>query len=337
MAPPADAVPLGAIVYAHEMRLCGSGLVLAFAACAGHGGQTVTVASVPPSPPPPLPCIQPPDDAAAIHDASADGQRLRYCVGTATDQCFVLDLPTGKLDHLGEPPKPGPDARAHVTITNPDLQVCRGDACTSITPQVLPNSSKLHATTNTDGTFAVVLLGDAEHGKGYAEVWDVARGKKTATFLYARGEFRCGEVDMVGDTIYVSASTCSGPAARAALYTLKGKKIANVGGKEFGSYGSAHVQVAGSTWAFLDENGNRLVVQDVAKGKVLKTVDTSGLWTPDGATGTAAMGNPGEHALVKLGDGKLAIIAGTPANGSVATVDPATGAVSVVHAPQCKT
>jgi hypothetical protein len=321
------------------MRPCPIGLALAFAACAGNGGQhTVTVASVPPAPPPPLLCVQPPDDtAAAIRDASADGQRLTFCVGAAADQCFTLDVATGKLDHLREPPKPGPDARARVTITNPDLQVCRGDACTSITPQVLPNSSKLHATTNADGSFAVVLLGDAEHGKGYAEVWDVAKAKKTATFFYARGEFRCGEVDMVGDTIYLSASTCSGPAARAALYTLKGRKIANVGGKEFGSYGNAHVQVAGSTWAFLEENGNRLVVQDVANGKVLKTIDTSGLWTPDGATGTPAMGNPGEHAIVKLGDGRLAIIAGTPANGSVATVDPGTGQVTVVHVPQCKT
>ena len=319
------------------MRLCRSGLVLAFAACAGNGNPpTVTVASVPPPPPPPLPCIQPPDDAAAIRDASVDGQRLAFCVGAAADQCFAFDLPTGKLEHLDEPPKPSPDPRARVTIINPDLQVCRGDSCKSITPQVLPNSSKLHATTNTDGTFAVVLLGDAARGKGYAEVWDVVRAKKTATFSYARGEFRCGEVDMVGDTIYVSASTCAGPAARATLYSLKGKKIASVGGKEFGSFGNAHVQVAGSTWAFLDESGVRLVVQDVAKGKILKTIDTSGLWAPDGATGTTAMGNPGEHALVKLGDGKLAIIAGTPANGSVATVDPASGNVTVVRVPHCK-
>jgi len=319
------------------MRPC-LGLVLAFAACAGNGGHaTVTVASVPPSPPPPLPCVHVPEDApAAIRDALADGQRLTFCVGAAADQCFAFDVATGKLDHISEPPKPGPDPRARVTITNPDLQVCRGDACTSITPQVLPNSSKLFATTNTDGTFAVVLLGDAEHGKGYAEVWDVAKGKKTASFYYARGEFRCGEVDMVGDTIYVSASTCSAPAARAALYSLKGKKIANVGGKEFGSFGNAHVQVAGASWAFLDENGNRLVVQDVAKGKILKTIDTSGLWTPDGATGTSAIGNPGEHALVRLANGKLAIIAGTPANGSIATVDPTTGQVTIVRVAHCK-
>jgi hypothetical protein len=310
------------------MRPGWTGLLLPLAACFG-AGEPVTVASVPPPPPPPLPCIQPAEDApAAIRAASAAGQRLTFCVGAATDQCFAFDLPTGKLDQLREPPKLEPPPGARVTVINPDLQICRAAACTSITPQVLPNSNKLHATTNTDGSFAVVLLGDAEHGKGYAEIWDVAN---------ARGEFRCGEVDMVGDTIYVSASTCEGPAARAALYSLKGKKIANVGGKEFGSYGSAHVQVAGPTWAFLDENGSRLVVQDVVKGKVVKTIDTSALWTPDGATSTTAMGNPGEHALVKLGDGKLAIIAGTPASGSIATVDPATGTVSVVHIPQCKT
>lgn len=318
------------------MRLGRLGLVLAYAACGGQ--PTVRVASVPPSPPPPLPCIQlPEEDAAAIRDAAAEGQRLVFCVGAASDQCFAFDLATGKFDHVPEPPKPTPDTRARVTITNPDLQVCRGEACTSITPQVLPNTSKLHATTNADGSFAVVLLGDAEHGKGYAEIWDVAKGKKTAAFIYARGEFRCGEVDMVGDTIYVSASTCAGPAARASLYSLKGRKIANVGGKEFGSYGNAHVQVAGSTWAFLAESGNQLVVQDVANGKILKTIDTSALWTPDGATSKTAMGNPGEHALVKLGNGKLAVIAGTPANGNIATVDPATGAVTVVRVPRCKT
>jgi hypothetical protein len=320
------------------MRPCWTGLLLTLAACFGSAGEPVTVASVPPAPPPPLPCIRPAEDVpAAVHAASADGQRLTFCVGAATDQCFAFDLPTGKLDQLREPPKPDPAPGARVTVVNPDLQICRAAACTSITPQVLPNSSKLHATTNLDGSFAVVLLGDAEHGRGYAEIWDVAKARKLAAFFYARGEFRCGEVDMVGDTIYVSASTCAGPAARAALYSLKGKKIANVGGKEFGSYGNAHVQLAGSTWAFLDENGSRLVVQDVVKGKVVKTIDTSALWTPDGATSTTAMGNPGEHALVKLGDGKLAIIAGTPASGSIATVDPTTGAVSVVHAPQCKT
>jgi len=321
------------------MRRLRIALILAFAACAGNDGEpAVAVAHPLPPPPPPPTCIRIPDDAsAAIRDASADGQRLAFCVGEADDQCFSFDLSTRRLEHLREPPKPAPDLGARVTVVNPDLQICRADACTSITPQVLPSTSKLHAATNADGTFAVVLLGDAEHGKGYAEIWDVARAKRTASFGYARGEFRCGEVEMVGDSIYLSASTCAGPAARAALYTLKGKKLANIGGKEFGSYGNAHVQITGSAWGFLDENGSRIVIQDVVKGKVLKTIDTSGLWTADGAASSTAIGNPGEHALVKLDDGKLAIIAGAPASGSVATVDVETGEVGVVRAPQCKT
>lgn len=319
------------------MHVCRSGLLLLVAACFGTRGDPVTVASLPPPPPPPLPCIRPAEDApAAIRATAVDGERVSFCVGEAADQCFAFDATTGKLDTLAAPPAPAASTAARVSVTNPDLQICRGAACTSITPQVLPNASKLHATTNAAGTFAVVLLGDAERGKGYAEIWDVTKSRRTAAFPYARGEFRCGEVDMVGDTIYVSASTCAGPAARAALYTLKGRKIANVGGKDFGSYGNAHVQVTGTTWAFLEENGARLAIQDVAKGKLVKTVDTSALWTPDGSTSATAMGNPGEHALVKLADGRLVIIAGTPANGSMALVEPDTGAINVWHAPLCK-
>jgi hypothetical protein len=317
------------------MRVCWTAVLLPLAACFGSS-QPVTVPIIPPAPPAPLPCIKPADDApAAIHHAVTDGQKVSFCVGDSTDQCFALDVGTGKLEVLSAPPKPPEPVAARVSVTNPDLQVCHGEACKVITPQVLPNASQLHAATTADGTFAVVLLGDAEHGRGYAEVWDVAKARRTTAFFYARGEFRCGEVDMLGDTIYLSTSTCSGPAARAALYTLRGRKIANVGGKEFGSFGGAHVQVAGTTWAFLEENGQRLVLQDVARGKLVKTIDTSPLWTPDGSTSATAMGNPGEHALVKLADGTLAVIAGTPYNGSIAHVDPTSGRVTIVRAALC--
>ena len=325
------------IVYAGGMRALGLGLVC-LAGCFWRSGAPVTVDSVPPGPPPPLPCIRPPDDAfAGIRAATVDGLKLSYCVGDGSAQCFAFDVGTGKLETLAAPPAPSPSPAAHATVTNPDLQICRAADCKVITPQVLPNASKLHAATTADGAFAVILLGDAEHGRGYAEIWDVAKSRRTAAFFYARGEFRCGEVAMVGDSIYVSASTCNGPAARAALYTLRGRKIANVGNKEFGSYGNAQVQVAGTTWAFLEENGSRLVLQDVAKGKVIRTIDTSPLWTPDGSTSATAIGNPGESALLKLGDGRLAIVAGTPANGSIATVNPVSGEVNVQRVAQCKT
>lgn len=317
------------------MRLAGLALIASLAGCFSRG-EPVRVASMPPPPPPPLPCIQGNEDAsAAIHDARADGQRVEFCVGDGNGQCFAFDTASGALSQLAAPPVAAPVPGARVAVTNPDLQVCRDAACTSITPQVLPSSAKLHAATTADGNVAIVLLGDAARGKGYAEIWDVAKRRRTAAFFYARGEFRCGEVELLGSAIYISASTCTGPAARAALYALNGRKIANVGGREFGSFGNAHVLITGSTWAFLEENANRLVLQDVARGKLVKVIDTSALWTPDGAASKTAMGNPGEHALLRLGDGSLAIIAGAPATGRVALVDPSSGRVRVVQAPRC--
>ena len=295
---------------------------------------------IPPAVPAPIAsppaCLRLDDDVpGAIRDASAAGERLTFCIGSADDQCFTYDLATATLAPLLVPPRATPPGGAHVAVTNPDLQVCRGDDCKVITPQVLPYSNNLHAATNADGTVAVVLLGDAEHGRGYAEIWDVTRARRTAAFGYARGDFRCGEVAMLGDTIYLSASMCSGPAARATLYSLKGRRIASVGGPEFGSYGNTRVALTGTLWAFLDENGNHLVVQDVARGKVVKAIDTSGLWTPDGAPSPTAMGNPGEHALLRLDDTRVAVIAGAPASGRIAVVGATTGQVTVVQPPRC--
>jgi hypothetical protein len=130
----------------------------------------------------------------------------------------------------------------------------------------------------------------------------------------------------------VAANVCANPSGRGALYTAKGKKIANVGGKaDFGTYGGAYTQLDEKTWAFLEENGNIIAVQDVVKGKVLKTIDVTQLFD------NVKMGNPGESAIVRLGSGKVAVIGGTPANGSVAIVDATSGEVKVVKAPLCGT
>jgi len=224
-----------------------------------------------------------------------------------------------------------PESGAHVETKNPELKVCAQDACKTLTPKVIPSTAQLHAATDPSGAFFVVLLGDASVGQGYVEIWDVAKTKRTATFRYARGDFKCGDVAMLGTSIYINASQCKVPAARGAIYSLKGTKIANVGNKDFGTFGNAHVQLAPTTWAFLEENGNRIAVQDVVKGKVEKTLVLDGLF----GTAKDAFGNPGESALVKLPDGKLAVIAGSPANGSVAVIDVATGELRITHAPLC--
>ena len=289
---------------------------------------TAVTANVPPGAARPA-CIQPPDVGGMITRATGDAERVTFCVGASTEQCFALELGGGKLERLAEPPV-AERGGARVEMINPELKVCTGADCKTMTTKILPGMAAMHATTNAAGTVAVVLLGDAAAGKGYAEVWDVASGKRTATFKYARGDFKCGEVRMTGDAIFVNASTCGSPAARGALYSLKGKKIANVGGKDFGTFGTAAAPIEGTTWAFLEENGSQVAIQDVAKGKVTKVLDITHLWTPDGLKARDAMGNPGESALVPLGNGKLAVIAGAPSTGKVAVVDIASGEVTLV-------
>ncbi len=297
--------------------------------------QTVTTPVMAPAASAAAACIQPPEADARITRATGIEGGVQFCLGDSTTECFAFDFGTATLTRMRKAPVAGETSGARIETINPKLEVCTGDDCTSLTPKVLAGVTPLHATTNPTGTIAVVLFGDAAAGKGYAEVWDVAKTKRLSSFKYARGEFKCGEVAMTGDTIYLSASTCSGPGARGALYTLKGKKIANVGNKDFGTYGNAFTLIEGSTWGFLEENGNRVAIQDVAKGKVIRTIDLSQLWSPDGTKQKDAIGSPGESAIVSLGNGKLAVVAGSPATGKLAVVDVTTGEVTLAQAPVC--
>lgn len=310
-------------------------VVVMVIACGGKPPPPVVKVEQPPpkvEPAPPA-CIAPLEDTTlAITHAVADGDRVAYCVGARDDQCFALDTATGAFERLAQPPGKAELANAHVETTNPELKVCQQDSCTTLTPNVLPAAAQIHAATNAAGTIAVFLLGNAEAGKGYAEVWDVAKTKKLAAFRYARGEFRCGDVAIIDDRILLTAATCGAPAARGALYTFRGKKLANVGGKDFGVYGGAYAPVDVNQWAFLEENGTQIVIHDLARGRLVKRIDTRVLFEQ---TGGATMGNPGESALVRLGPGKLAVIGGAPATGHVALVDVATGEVKVIKATVC--
>ncbi|HET9485365.1 MAG TPA: hypothetical protein VFO79_15495, partial [Xanthomonadales bacterium] len=312
--------------------------VITLAACGGKPPPPPPVVKTEAPPPKLAPaapaCIKPlEDETVAITHAVVDGTLVKYCIGGNRDQCFSMDTATGDFKKLDDLPKRDELANARVETTSPELKVCQLESCKTLTPKILPAIAQMRAATNAAGSIAVVLLGDAQAGKGYAEVWDVASTKKLARFKYARGEFKCGDVAIIEDTIFLSASQCSAPAARAALYTLKGRRIANVGGADFGVYGNAHAPVDTKQWAFLEENGNLLVVQDLVKGKILKKIDTSILFKEAG--GGATMGNPGESALLRLGPGKLAVIGGAPATGHVLVVDVATGEVKLLKATIC--
>jgi hypothetical protein len=277
------------------------------------------------------PCVRQPEEAAPVTHARVDGSVVSYCIGSAVDQCFALDVDAASLKRIEQPPEAQDRSlvpAGHVETTNPDLKVCNTTGCKTLTPQIWPGTAPLHAATN--GSIAAVMLGDADKGKGYVDVFDVMKSKKLASFKFARGDFKCGDVALLGNTIYVMTNMCANPSGRGSLYTVRGRKIANVGGKgTFGTYGGAFTQVEGSQWAFLEENGNMVVLQDVVKGKVAKTIDVTTLFDP------VKMSNPGESAIVRYGTGQLAVIGGSPANGSVAIVNIATGDVKVVHAPLC--
>jgi hypothetical protein len=280
----------------------------------------------PPPPPPPV-CVRAGAEMSLIGMVEADDAWIRFCVsdGAESTACYSVDVNRQKYAELDEAPRGqspmlDPDP-ARVETTNKEVKVCIGDDCRAFKPKVPKSDNPIDAVTNAEGTHAAVLVGNQEKGKGTAELWDVGKGKKLATVKYAKGSYRCGEARMLGSTLYVSTSVCAGPQARATLYNLKGKKIADVGSKEFGSYGTVPVQVTDTVWAFLDENAAVIALQDVTTGKVEGAIDIGTLWASGDDPDAPALGNPGESALVRGGDGKLVVVSGGPKPGSVGIVN----------------
>lgn len=328
-------------------------VVLLVAACGGKSKPPAppppppVEAKAPPPPPPPPVCI-PAVEPAVIGTPNADEASAQFCVSDdgGAGGCFAVALDDGKYAKLDEAPaaqraalEVGGSATVETTAT--EVKVCapiegsEDAACTTLRPKVARGATEpLAAAIDSTGANVVVALGAS--GKGYLEVWNVAKKKKTATIKYGKGDYRCGQASMLGDTIFVNASVCAGPDARGALYNLKGKKLADVGGKDFGTYGTAAVQVDGSVWAFLESGAGAVVLQDVTTGAVGKSIDLVGLWAGDDASdGALASGNPGESVLVRGGDGKLVVIAGSPRVGNVGVVDLSVGEVQVWKALPC--
>jgi len=306
-------------------------------------------------------CVRPGVEMSLIGRATANARAVRFCVsdGAETNKCYRIDLDSGELTRLHEPPQAqsiavaGDQARVETTPT--EVNVCKGTACQSFRPRVPKDAENpIDAHTNAAGTIAAVFLGDTDAGKGIVEVWDVAKGKKRAKIRYANGDHKCGTGQVIGDLVYISASVCSGPAATGAIYSARGRKLADVGGKQFGTYGTTAIQLDASTWAFLEENATRIALHDGKTGKLTKVLDVSAVWRAgagDEAEAPAkgddaddapppppatASGNPGESALVRGGPGKLIVITGHPTPGNLAIVDVASGEVKVVPAADCK-
>jgi hypothetical protein len=297
----------------------------------------------PPPPPPPPVCVITGAEQSLIGMVEADSAAVKFCVsdGAETNKCYGVDIAASKYAEIDESPKGqspvlDPDP-ARIETTAKEVKVCIGEDCKTIKPKVKKSANPIDAVVNATGTYVAVLMGNAEKGKGTVEVWSVASGKKTGTIKYVKGSYKCGEARMLGDTVYVSASVCGGSDARGYLFNVKGKKVADVGGATFGTYGTVPLQVSETSWAFLDENGATIALQDGTTGKVDKTIDIGAVWAGGEEAEAAAMGSAGESALVRGGEGKLVVVTGGPKPGSVGVIDIASGTLeTTVTALACE-
>lgn len=294
-------------------------------------------------PPPPVCVAQ--SEQAVIGMSSAEDGLVSFCVadGNGESQCYEVELERKKYERLPKPPLPQPATlatpAARVRSTASEVRVCvgDGDTCKSLKPKVKAGENPIEAAINSQGTMVAMLLGDADAGKGVAEVWSVGKKtKKLGTIKYAKGDYRCGTANVLDDLVFVSAGVCAGPAARGALYSPKGKKVADVGGKDFGTYNTVPVEIGDHRWAFLSETGGVIAIHDSKTGKLEKTIDLLTLWS--GATDDEAAtpaGNPGESVLLRGGDGKLLVVTGSPRAGNIGVVDIEGGTVDVIPAVVC--
>lgn len=315
---------------------------------AGCGGKPKPVVKKPvavvvkkPAPPPkPDPiCVAANENENRIVVANGNLSGAQFCVaGGAAPLCYGVDLTSGEYSKLTEQPEAQTRgleaAMATLKVSEKTIEVCVADACKPLKYKVNKAVPPTAVSINHAGTQVAIAA-----AKGVVEVWDVATNKKVSTVKFGKGDYRCGSPAFVGDTLAISADVCAGPAGRGGLYGKGGKRLADIGGADFGTFGLAHTQVDNNTWAFLEESAGKLVLQDVVTGKVVKTIALDTLWS-NGVSHSEKLptiGQPGESALVRGGPGKLLVVGGSPGPGSVAVVDLDNSNVKVTRALACAT
>ncbi len=271
--------------------------------------------------------------------ANGNVSSAQFCIASPDDAlCYGVDLNTG--DYVRLPARPerqlltleAPTAK--VNVTEQAVEICMGEApCKTLKYKINKAAPPTAVVIDQAGTTVAIAT-----GKNPVELWDVSSNKKLTSIKFAQKKYRCGTPFFVGDVLAISADVCGGPPARASLFTKAGKRIAEVGGADFGSFSVPHTQVDGNTWAFLEQGAGKVVLQDVVSGKILSTVSLTAFWTLDdqGMKSTEpALGHLGESELVRGGPGKLIVVGGSPSPGSVAVIDLDNGAVKVTRPSMC--
>jgi hypothetical protein len=308
---------------------------------------------------------RPKSDCVAVNEtenrivpATANADEVGFCVsGGVKSVCYSGNPDNGAIKRVDKFPKSQVPAlspsTAQVNPLEKSVEACLGDAkCKPLKYKVKASAPPQSVAISQSGGTVAIAAGDAKAGKGTVELWDVAGNKRIANLKYANGDFRCATIRFLGETLAVSADNCNGPSARGALYSKAGKRLADIGSSEFGTFGFSYTQVDLSVWAFLEESAGQVVLQDVESGAIVKKFDLSSMWAANkpklsadksGSADTvvaeaaaATIGQPGESVVLRGGPGKLVVVAGGPSPGSFAVINVDSGKLSVYRATACK-
>jgi hypothetical protein len=261
-----------------------------------------------------------------------DGSDHAHSVGLTTTtvsfcfdghSCYAADLATGAVKATGSAgkdlPSLAPTSDVPQLTKDPDsITVCKhdGSACKKLVPkhQVDPGIG-ITSAVNATGTLAAIFV---QGGTSYVEVFDVASAKHVSTFEVPNVGM-CGFVDFAGDTLDVVAVDCGDwTTAKETLYTKRGKRIAKL---PFMTNG-APVHVTDNVWAFASSEGDKVALQDVVTGKVMKSISVGKADTDSPAT--------------LVGDSAhLVLVFGGARAGDIAVIDVATGKVTQFPAKRC--
>jgi hypothetical protein len=208
-----------------------------------------------------------------------------------------------------------------------EVEVCKGGTCTKI--RVPGATDELDVSTNAAGTH-IALVTTSEPST--IELYEVVSRKRTARIPLVVENPPCGYVRWVGNAVLVIDTVCAGPDGIGTLYTVKGKKLAVLGGPETdGSHVNADdpqiVHLDGTRYAIGLPMQTEVRIVDSATGKESALIDL------DKLDGKVTENGPGTMLVTRGGPRTLLVATGAA---SIGEIDLGTGALTVGWtAPEC--
>jgi hypothetical protein len=335
------------------MRLFSLGLVLGLTACtlaepdarprdqpARPRDQPARPAKRPP-PPRPAPALA--TCATAVHDnamldsVDIGADAVALCHGQdAGRTCWSVDLATGAYTPRPVTPVPEPQGAAFQPASVTDdgaIKLCTSAAPTSCTIFTPPVKSELGMGTSTNADHSLVAVLGAE-GTRFT-IYDVATGKKRTTVKAWKTSMGSpAPFDppvFAGDRLiaWIHATPVS---SAARIFTLAGKKVGDVGPRDFTGGDYLSWRLDDRQWAFKQLDAAKLIVVDLKSAKTRQTFKLGAL-----ATHPAVQGEMG--ALFEVSGiavrGDQIVYPSADEIPVVALLDRKTGKMKALTAPRC--